>query len=177
MSSYKHPKLFIIGYFDDLIRDVEIEAEEILQKYTENDLLRAIFHNHEDELHENPPIRIEPCPQQYNSSYAKDVQVDLEKYIPGQTRVIDYINEIRLEMIGLLRKEQETLLRYFDANRSLLKYVRNEMSEDQLEELKAQLFANRFIFFIQINPINSIFQKLLITSDTYFKKDEIKRIG
>ena len=190
-TSYKHPKLFIIGYFDDLVRYVEIEAEEILQKYTKPDpKLRVIYHNYAHELlHIDPEntYGVESYKDSFPKgeellyfqriSFPKDIQIEnLKKHIPGQTKVIDYINDVRMRIIDLLKKEQEDLLRYFDANRSLFKYDRNEMSEGQLEELKIQLFANRFHFFVKVYLQTPVFNKILIISDIYFNKSEMKEI-
>lgn len=60
----------------------------------------------------------------------------------------EYLNKTRQKAVDEIRKVKEENLEYYKANKDKFKVDRKNLNEEKLEELKSQLFANKYCFLI-----------------------------
>ena len=139
------PKIEIINHFDSMINQVDIEIEESLVKYKEEQLLddQQRIRNEKDFKF---PLCFHLCP--LSSLLKKDNSQSVEVW-PKSTKVIDYLNQVRKETIDELRKAQENSISYFNSISSLFKL--NDQAK-RLDEIKSQLFGENFYFQVRYKP-------------------------
>ena len=161
------PKIEIINYFDDLIKRVDIEIEQALEKYGEDQALGDL-----------KGFEIENRKVGRESKYKYDF---FDSYKPPQennqwsesTKVVDYLNQVRMRTIEELRNAQEESLENSSEFSHLKVEIKDEMNK---EELKSQLFAlsHKFYFQIQLPKIKStIFNLYTIATDFYMSQSDI----
>ena len=66
---------------------------------------------------------------------------------------------MRQNAIDEIRKAQDENLEYYKANKEKFKVDRENLTEEKSEELKSQLFANRFCFLVTKKPAKYCFNK------------------
>jgi hypothetical protein len=166
------PKIELINHFDELINQVDIDIEKALEKHYAFGVLGEL-----------------DCYQVKNRNIGKDFKYKLdftdsykslehrkcENLWCESTKVVDYLNQIRLKTIEELRKAQEESLK----NSSDFSHLRVEMrqDEDKIEELRSQLFAKRFYFQINLTLSKSkswIFKLYTFATDFYMSSSSIK---
>ena len=161
-------KTEIINHFDNLIHRVDIKIDECLEKCTEGQLLSECKRNVEERdfiLSINSFDSSENDEKIYHT-------VDLWS---ESTKVVDYLNQVRMRTIEELRKAQNDALEYYKDNSSNFK---NQIREGiDIEELKSQLFGeNLFYFQVLYKPSdkdNWIFNLFTICVDFYMSPDDI----
>ena len=137
------PKIEIINHFDKLINKVDIDIDECLENYNDQQLLsdlldstetnRTNFRNRYDDFN------VEFF-ETYNSS--KHESLDLS------TKVVDYLKQTRMKTIDELRKAQEETLQYYSDNSSRFK---SELTNEKtMEELKSELYAEKHFFQVRL---------------------------
>ena len=138
MSSFS-PKLEIINYFDELINRVDIDIEECLEKYNENQVLGELkcFHNFNRNIIEYSDFYLTLFDE--NSHELKN-EYQGENNWSESTKVVDYLNQVRKRTIEELRKAQEDSLEYFKSNSSQFNSITD------LEEFKRRFFAEKYYF-------------------------------
>ena len=170
------PKIEIINHFDNLINRVDIDIDDCLEKYNDElleDLLisslieRIRFHTNVQCFSQFKVITYEPINWSINQNQAVDIW-------PESTKVIDYLKQIRMRTIDELKKEQEQTLEKYKLNSERFKSERN--GDKSTEELRRELFEEKFYFQIQINQPIWAFKLFTFVIDLYMSQSEIESL-
>ena len=160
------PKIEIINRFDELINRVDIEFDECLEKYNEQQTLSDIkcFET------KTRVIKEEMCSNGIIVRYESDKQQNEDLWFET-TRVVDYLSQIRMRTIEQLRKAQEERLAYYKLNSSQF----NASEETSIDELRSKLFGEKFHFQIRVTNSNKpwIFNLFTFVTDFYMSKSDI----
>lgn len=160
------PKLEILNHFDELINRVDIDIETALETHKESQLLGDL---------ECFEVEKRTFGIEFDSKY-KLVFSDsfkppkCEDLWSESTKVLEYLNQVRIRTIESLRKAQEDSLE----NSANFRHLRVEI-EDK-ESLKSQLFATNFYFQIKLSSkkyISWIFNLYTIATDFYLSQSDI----
>ena len=142
------PKIEIINHIDELINRVDIEFEQCLEKYSENQQLKEL----------------KRCFQVQSGQ--------LDEW-PESTKVVDYLNQVRMRTIEELRKEQKNRV----DNSSEFNHLKVEISDEkQKEELRIQLFSDKFYFKVKPTKKKNklwYFNLFIFVTDFYMSPSEI----
>ena len=167
------PKIEIINYFDSLINRVDIDIEESIQSYNEEQILCEL-----------PCFKIENRKfkslnndfyLEFSDSYESTQNNTIEEW-PESTNVIDYLNQIRKRTIDELTKAQEEKIEYLKHNLSFFKSNENELTDD---ELRRELFKEKFYFQVLYKPVDPkypvswIFHLYTFVTDFYMSPTDI----
>ena len=161
------PKIEIINHFDELINQVDIDIEESLKKYNDNQLLGEMLFK---ERIVDSKFKLE--------LYSDSCKLQEESAIEWSesTKVVDYLNQIRMRTIEELRKEQKESVE----NSSQFNHLREEITdENKREELKSQLFADKFYFQVKYRQLNNklcYFNLFTFITDFYISQAEINKL-
>lgn len=166
----KHPKIYIIEYYDDLIREIDLYAESLLVEYNENSVLPTISSKPREALFEEIH-GVNLYKGEYNPY--DDIEANNPE-IAKTEKAIEYINSMRERAIVELRKAQEENLRDYEANKNQLY---KDWKQANKKTLISQLFANKFCFLIKSNqPLDkSIYKLLTVIVDFYLDKELLLR--
>ena len=153
------PKIVIINHFDELINQVDIEFEECLGKYNEQHVMGCLRCNKMDD----------------NFSYYRLSEIDKQQTVDlwsESTKVVDYLKQTRTRTIEELRKAQEETLEYYKNYSSQFKDMKDE---NNIEELRSKLFAEKFYFQIRITREKKpwIFNLFSFVTDFYMSQSDI----
>ena len=161
---FHSPKLLIVDYHDSLINEIDICTEEILEKYTENEVLpdepkvklNGVF-NHERDSEDieskkyHKFFKIDSIIDPYKEEYKFDKEeID---FIPESKKLHDYVNQIRSKSIEEINKVREENLQQFEINKEKYKYNRNDLSAAKVEEMRRELFKEKFCFVLRVDDI------------------------
>ena len=161
------PKIEIINHFDDLINKIDIDIDSSLEKYNDQKLI--------SELHTS-------------SQRISDIIFHFFKKIDStfdscseSTKLVDYLNKVRKGIIDELKKSQNEALEYYKLNSARFK---SEITDEKnIEELKSQLFAEKFYFQIHLvdkNEKNGLklfpFNVLTFATDFYMSPSDINSL-
>lgn len=173
------PKIEIINHFDKLINRVDIDIDDCLEKFNDQQVLsnlliissetdRSYFQDRYDES-----FRVEFY-ETTNSS--KNLHQTLDSF-PVSTNVIDFLKQVRMRTIEELKKAQEDALECYNLNSSLIK---SELKcEKDIDQLKNQLFADKFFFqinFTQTGKTLWAFNLFTFVTDFYLSPSEIESL-
>ena len=96
---------------------------------------------------------------------------------------MDKLNRARQKSIDAIRKVQNENLDFYNANKEKFKLDRT--TENKLEEIKSQLFSNRFCFLLDFEKnslysiereIESLFKLRTVITDFYLRESDIDYI-
>jgi hypothetical protein len=140
------PKTEIINHFDNLINRIDIDIDSSLQKFKDQQLLSEILESSANNIKafNNRSVEI------IGTFYSPKDKVDSW---PKSTSVVDYLKQIRMKTIDELRKAQEEALDYYKINSERFKSLLT--NEKNIDELRSELFAEKFYFQIQLNQSKS----------------------
>lgn len=188
MSSQFHsPALLITDYYDELITDVDVYTEELLEKYKRDDLMPQEPEPYEH-VARNPWSKdddfygVDAYNDPYSWKYKYDAASDL-KVTPGLTKVHDYLTMLRERVIEVLKNAQQFNLDWFRDNKSKIHIERDNMSKENIELLKSQLFEKKFCFVLKIDKFKTMFNTVdnkclyrlyTIVCDFYLSYNQIK---
>ena len=146
----------IIYHFDNLINKLDIDIEHSLEKYKKVLSSEADRRNYEEEYDKLNVEFHETVDISKNKSQTVDIWSE-------STKVIDYLNQVRMRTIEELRKSQEDSLEYYKLNSSHFKLTK----EKKMDQLKSELFSETFYFQIHLAKkkamvIQSLSRSLLI---------------
>ena len=190
MSGYITTPLLITDYYDSLISQLDIYTEETIKEYKENGLpvkthretLNESFNDEEtDEKYGVETLNNPHEPKRYTI-----YQTDISE-ITDISQAEEYMNKVRQKAIDEIIKVQDENLEYYKANKEKFKVDRENLTEEKLEELKSQLFSNRFCFLIKREPLNNtekgskqkygpLFNLHTVITDFYLSKSDIDYI-
>ena len=160
------PKLEIINHFDELINRVDIDIENALEIYTEKQVLGDIecfeVKKRNGKLGNSSKYKFV-----FSKPYKSSSKCDTDNLWTKRTKVYEYLNQIRIRIIGALRKVQEDSLQ----NSTKFNHLRVEIRDK--EDLRSKLFDDKFYFQIQIRPKTWIFNLFTIVTDFYMSQSDI----
>ena len=157
------PKIEIINHFDELINQVDIDIEESLKNYNENQVLSDI------------QFKKRKVDSKFKLELFDSCKLQEETAIEWSesTKVVDYLNQVRMRTIEQLRKEQKERVE----NSSQYNHLKEEITdENKKEELKRQLFADKFYFQVKNRQQNNklwYFNIFTFVTDFYISPEEI----
>ena len=186
-------KLEIIDHFDNLIQRVDIDIEESLEKYheeqvignlqcyksykkNEKDINRKIFGifgilefnkslNKLYEIDDHNWLKESKKREEmlltngiYNELEYKETYKTVDLWSES-TKVVDYLNQVRMRTIEELRKAQEETL---------------EIYKLRSDDSKSQLFQEKFYFQVLSERQEWIFKVFIFVTDFYISPDDIK---
>jgi hypothetical protein len=167
MASFS-PKIEIINHFDNLINRVDIDIDYCLEKYNDKQILSQL-----------PIIGSETDRRYFQDEYDKNFRIDsslkpTDPSFPQQsTIVIDYLKQVRMKTIEELKSAQENALECYKLNSSLFK---SQLNCCEKNELKSQLFADRFYFSVHFKQTEKrfwAFNLFTFVTDFYLSQSEI----
>ena len=164
--AYFSPKIEIINHFDKLINRVDIDFEESLEKYNDQQVLgkknRYHFQMHKFSIDFFDTI---------DDTFKQHQTLDLWS---ESTKVIDYLKQIRMSSIEEFRKAQEDTLEYNKLNSSRFKSQLN--NDKNKEDLKRELYAEKFyfqVYFTQLTIKLCAFNLFTFVTDFYMSPSDI----
>ena len=161
------PKIEIINYFDELINQVDIEVEEALRNFKENQVLgdlRCFIMNEKTTIH---------FFNKFGSSENDSDQYQTPNLWTKSTKVVDYLNQVRIKSIQELRKAQEEALDYYKLNSTRFNDFREIKRYQKEEELKSQLFSEMFCFQVRYDNNDCKFDIFTFVTDFYMSPADI----
>ena len=154
------PKIVIINYFDELIKQVDIDIDTSIQKLKEDQLFGKLkyFRVKYRTFIFNDNFIFEYFDSNESSQTSNAQYKEVIKWSES-TKVIDNLNQIRYNTIYELRKAQEESLEYLKSKSCDLDSIRE--SKD-IEEMKSKLFADKFYFQVLYKPHHETYQDIWI---------------
>ena len=164
-------KIEIINHFDILINRIDIDIDSSIEKYNNKQLLSEILNCSEDNR-----WFFRSLSNDFNLEFfdkTDSSKPNLESW-PESTKVVDYLKQIRMKTIEELKKAQEETLDYYKLNSDRFK---SELTnEKNLEELKSELFAEKFYFQVNLKQSKNIiwpFNIFTFVTDFYMSQSYI----
>ena len=166
------PKKEIIDHFDGLINRIDIDIDECLEKYNQEQVLSEL--NCFDDRKRN--IRMQHNIYLNRFDREEDYKYETVDEWPGSTKVVDYLNRIRMRTIEELRKAQIETLEYYKLNSSQFKL--NSDNEKTMDEIRSELFKDRFHFQVlyKQETKSCLFNLYTFVTDFYISSTHINSI-
>ena len=165
------PKIEIINHFDNLINRIDIDIDSSLEKFNEKKLLWEV-------------IKIFKEKECFFRQIFNDFSVEFFDKIdsskpnpdswPESMKVVDYLKQIRTKTIEELKKAQEETIEYYKLNSERFKSEQNK--EKNIEEMKSELFAEKFYFQANFKQSKKRFWPLNVftfVTDFYMSQSDI----
>ena len=147
------PKKEIIDHFDSLINRIDIDIDECLQKYNQEQVLSNLnlsFDVRKINVRGQDTIYLNWSDPSWSEKFIKYETVD---EWPESIKVVDYLNRIRMRTIEELRKAQNETLNYYKQNSSQFKL-------NSMDEIRSELFKDKFHFQVNYKPQDTEFTNL-----------------
>ena len=174
-------KIEIIDHFDCLINRIDIDIEECLEKYNQEQVISKFkcFDVRQRSVKGQDTIYLN-C---WNSIWLskrflkKDIQNETVDEWAESIKVVDYLNRIRMRTIEELRKAQEEALEYYKQNLSQFKL--NSHSDQSMDEIRSEVFKEKFHFQVLYKPQDAeyaepwIFNLYTFVTDFYMSSNHI----
>ena len=192
MDKFKSPKLLITDHYDEEIRQVDIYIEQLLEKYKENDLLSKeeikrsnidddesdddsdyeySYSDSSDDTINKIDGFIDPYRSKYNYDQNNLLRLDIT---PGSIRVRDYLEIVRSKTIEELKKAEQYNLDNFELNKELYKYDRETLTDQKVEEMRQNLFKDKYAFVVKIDESDKSLLKFhTILTDFYLNEKDL----
>ena len=160
------PKIEIINHFDSLVNRIDIDIDSCLEKFNHQlvkDLQQSYLYD-----------RIKA---KSGSLFAIKVYKDslyISQFWSETSKVIDYLKQIRMRTIEELKKEQQETLEKYNVNSERFKSEINEGKS--LEQLRKEIFDEKFYFQIQIKQSIWAFNVFTIVTDFYMSQSDIESL-
>ena len=165
------PKIVIINHFDELINRVDIELDQSIEKFNEN----QSFGELKCFQVENRIVR-----KNYNLKYFdsnESSQEIIDCLWSKSTNVIDYLKHVRQRLIDELTEAQEDSLEYLNSKSCDLNQLKDVTD---IDEMRNRLFADKFYFQVLYKPQEKryqdawVFDLFTIVVDFYLSHSDIK---
>lgn len=151
---FRTPKLLIVDYYDSVISDIDIITEELFEKYNEDEVFKIESNNNNSGLEQRSEIEkffeneklIDPYSDEYK--YDTDLKITLES-----GKIHDYLNLVRLKAIEEVKNVRDENLEHYELNKAEYKYNRNDLTAEKVEEIRRELFKEKFCFLLRIDDI------------------------
>lgn len=176
-NEFHSPKMLIVDYYDDLIRDIDIYTEELLEKYSEDDLLTIEAKPKPQKLDLSDEFVFFKNP--YKIEYKNDLMINVTQ---GSTKIHEYLNLVRSKAIEEINKAKDENLQRYEIKKDKYKIDRADLTEKKVEEMRKELFEEKFCFLVRIDNIfyeknNNLFKLYTIVTDFYldqYERNDIK---
>ena len=165
-----NPKIEIINHFDNLINRIDIDIESSLENLNETQLLIEILNSYEKRLFFNSRL----FDSNVNFFNTIDTSNQNLNPWPESTKVVDYLNKVRLKTIEELKIAQEETLEYYNRNSDRLKS--ELINEKNIDELRSELFAEKFYFQVHFKQSEKrfwYFNVFTFVTDFYMSQSDI----
>ena len=167
------PKIEIINHFDNLIQKVDIDIDQSIEKYKDDQVLGELNFSPVKKRNSSKYylVNIAYFDSKESSQISKCERVNEWS---ESTKVIDYLNQVRQRTIDELKKAQEDRLEYLKS-KSLSDLDQIKQSKDA-EEMKSRLFADKFYFQVFFKPKYQeswVFNLYTIVADFYLSQSDI----
>lgn len=165
IGSSSDSKRIILDSYDYLINQVDIFAETVLNKHSESELLDSC-------MWQKPKIQNERKPEKqakfdmleendyidpYKEKYQTDEKLKTPALLdPNTTKVHDYINKMRQEIIDELVKLQGDTLKEYEMNKDKI-VIDETKSVEQRQDLDEKLFGNKNCFILESKTTTYLF--------------------
>jgi hypothetical protein len=157
------PKIELINHFDNLIQQIDIDIDDCLSKYNDDQVMSEIGFLQ---------VKNRPLTSKYDSRFTgfESNDVNRQQTIDNwseSTKVTDYLTHIRMRTIEELSNEQKASVE----NSSRFKF--DSLSK---EERRNELFAEKFYFQVRIKDPRFkswIFDLFTFVADFYMSQSEI----
>ena len=163
------PKIEIINHFDKLINRVDIDIDNCLEKNNDEKALGELLKSSENNRRN---FRKEPVV--FNIEFLDDLSNQPLDLWPESTKVTDYLKQVRMKTIEELKNAQEETIEYYKLNSERFK---SELTnEKNIEELKSELFAEKFYFQVNFKQSKNIlcpFNVFTFVTDFYMSQSYI----
>ena len=166
------PKIEIINHFDILVNKVDIDIELCLKKYNDKEVLSELLKSSEVDRrnfwNEKDNFNVEF----HNSSNDTNNNICLES-----TKVIEYLNQVRMRTIDELRKAQDDCLEHYKLNSSRFKCLITD--QNSIDELRSELFADFFYFPVNLTQSTTrlwYFNLFIFAIDFYMSPSDINSL-
>ena len=189
MSEFVTPSLLITEYYDSLISQIDIFTEERIRECKDDIDEEECGEKYDPSYFDNygNVYGVETIYNPYKPQKYSINRTDIsETEITDKAKAVEYMNKVRQKAIEEIRKVQDENLEYYKANKDKLKVDRKNLTEEKLEELKSQLFANRFCFLVKKEPYylffdsgdnkdikNPLFYLHTVITDFYVRESDI----
>lgn len=172
------PNIEIKKHFENLTQQININIEQSIKKYTEDQILGELdfFPVENRNVRKNYDLYLEYF--ELNKSSEKNKCEEAIEWSES-TKVIDYLNQVRERTIEELRKAKEESL---DCLKNISSCDFDQLIESKhFEEMKSRLFAHKFYFQVHCNPKNLlrkrrdtwVFSLYTIAVDFYLSPSDI----
>ena len=166
------PKIEIINHFDKLINrvDIDIDVCQPYYNYENYDISQLLIHSESDRKNFNKGDDDEYIIELLSTCNSSKLNL-----WPESTKVIDYLNQVRMRTIEELKKAQENTLQYYKLNSVRFK---NELTKEMsIDELRSELFAEKFYFQIHLTQSKQrlwAFNIFTFVTDFYMSQSDIE---
>ena len=155
------PKIEIINHFDTLINKLDVDIELCIEKYNDKqilgELLTSSVTDRKNFSNKNDCFNVE----------LHNIESSKNNIWTESTKVIDYLNQIRMQTIEELRKAQDECLEHYKFNSSRFKSLLTD--QNSIDELKSQFYAEKFYFQVNLTqPTKQLWYFNLFTFSTDF---------
>ena len=126
-------KIKIINYFDNLINRIDIDIDSSLEKYNDKHLLSQIVKSSEKN---RLNFRDISNTNRFDVKFFDTFDSTNQNFnsCPESTKVVEYLNQIRMKTIEELKKAQEETLEYYKINSE--RFKSEQTNEKNIEELR-----------------------------------------
>ena len=165
-NEFYNPKLLIVDYYDSIISQIDIYIEELLEKYNEDDVLKK-------NRKEKDSFKLDTSINPYKIEYQNELKINIT---PGSTKVHDYLNQVRSKAIEEIKKAKDENLERYEINKEKYKYDRNNLTVETFQEMKNELFKEKFCFLLKVNNNSNKSKLYTIVTDfylDYYERQEI----
>lgn len=139
------------------------------------------FYRREDDNEEEEQEVDDELIDRYRWEYKYDMvecEMRMEEVEAGVTTVNDYMNRVRANALNELVKAQKENLEAYETNKLAYKINPSEINSHKLEELRKQLFADKFCFLLEIKKLDNrenkcIYQLYTIITDFYLNQADL----
>jgi hypothetical protein len=167
------PKIEIINHFDNLINQIDIDIELGLKKFNDQQLLSEVVGSSANDRFNFKDSYDFFIVRFTNNKFEPPKQQQLESW-PEETKVVDYLKQVRMKTIEKLRKAQEDTLEYYKLNSARFK---SELANGKKKgELMSELFAYNFYFQVHLKQSEKslwAFNRFTFATDFYMSSSQI----
>ena len=173
------PKIEIINHFDNLINRVDIDIEESIGKYKQEQVLSQLRCFEVEQRNVKSLKRFSlKC---FDSTESENpIEYQTVDQWSESMKVIDYLNRIREKTINELTKAQQDALSHYKLNSSQFKSNDHHLvDEKNSDEMRSELFKEKFYFQVLYRPDDPkyaepwIFKLYTFVSDFYMSPIDI----
>ena len=170
------PKIEIINHFDNLVNKVDIDIDDSIEKYNNEQVLGELLLSETKTSSMYQKYELSNFKLEFHgtvNSLGKNEYQTVNLWCES-SKVIDYLNEVRKRTIEELRNEQEESLETYKLHSSQL---RSELKEvKSVDELKSKLFSEKFYFQVQFTQSEKrlwAFNTFTFVTDFYMYSSDI----